>query len=535
MENRSAAYERLSQDDGDKQESESIRSQRALIQQYVDNNPALHLVAEYADDGWSGTNFDRPDFKRMMDDAAKGRINCIIVKDLSRFGRNYIGMGKYMERILPSMGVRLIAINDNYDSAKNNDSDSIIVPFKNLINDSYSRDISTKIRSQLDVKRKRGDFIGNYAAYGYKKDEQDHNHLVPDEYASGVVRDIFCWKMEGLGCKAIADRLNEKDVLCPMEYHRMQGVNLNSGFRGKEMPKWSQGSVGHILRNELYIGTMQQGKYKKANYKLKEQIAMPKENWVCVEDTHDAIIEPDMFYRVQELLAMDTCTTKEAGDNIFIGIAKCADCGQNMVRRGRGANGKKRYLNCCTYRDKLGCDSHLVNEDELYFRVLDAINIMVEYVLKLEEALEKINEVPVEYRNQNSGAMEHIRQMEKEMDRYRHLRAQLYEDLNEGIITREEYDEFHENFSSKLEAARLAKEQAERELTAFRTLDKDSLGFIKIFKKYRHLAVLDRRAVVELIDSIEIKDKEHITINFRFDDQVESLARYCGAGEEDCG
>ncbi|MCC8102673.1 MAG: recombinase family protein, partial [Clostridiales bacterium] len=286
MENRSAAYERLSQDDGDKQESESIRSQRALIQQYVDNNPALHLVAEYADDGWSGTNFDRPDFKRMMDDAAKGRINCIIVKDLSRFGRNYIGMGKYMERILPSMGVRLIAINDNYDSAKNNDSDSIIVPFKNLINDSYSRDISTKIRSQLDVKRKRGDFIGNYAAYGYKRDENDHNRLVVDEYAAGIVRDIFNMKMEGLGCQTIADRLNERGVLSPMEYHRLQGVNLKTGFRGDGSPRWTSGQISPMLRNRVYIGTMQQGKRRKTNYKMKQLVDVPEEEWICVEGTH---------------------------------------------------------------------------------------------------------------------------------------------------------------------------------------------------------------------------------------------------------
>lgn len=532
MENRSAAYERLSQDDGDKQESESIRSQRALIQQYVDNNPALHLVAEYADDGWSGTNFDRPDFKRMMDDAAKGRINCIIVKDLSRFGRNYIGMGKYMERILPSMGVRLIAINDNYDSAKNNDSDSIIVPFKNLINDSYSRDISTKIRSQLDVKRKRGDFIGNYAAYGYKRDENDHNRLVVDEYAAGIVRDIFNMKMEGLGCQTIADRLNERGVLSPMEYHRLQGVNLKTGFRGDGSPRWTSGQISPMLRNRVYIGTMQQGKRRKTNYKMKQLVDVPEEEWICVEGTHEAIIDPDVFERVQELLQLDTCTAKVPGDNIFTGIVRCADCGQNLVRRGGGG---KRYLACCTYRDGLGCTSHLINEDELYFKTLDAINVMVEYVLKLEEMMGQVTETPAESRN--DGAREHIRALEKEMDRYRHLRAQLYEDLNEGIITRDEYDEFHASFSAKLEAARQAKEQAEAELESFRTLDADSLGFLRIFKKYRHLAVLDRRAVVELIDSIVVKDKDHITINFRFADRIEGLARYCGIeqnnGQED--
>lgn len=180
---RAAAYLRLSIEDGDKAESNSIGNQRELIRDFAAERPGLHLVEEYADDGYTGTNFERPGFKRMMEDIKSGKINCIIVKDLSRLGRNYIEMGKYLEQIFPMMGIRFIAINDNYDNAntESSDSDSIVVPFKNLLNDSYCRDISIKVRSQLDMKRRKGEFIGGYAIYGYCKDKRNKNRLVVDE------------------------------------------------------------------------------------------------------------------------------------------------------------------------------------------------------------------------------------------------------------------------------------------------------------------------------------------------------------------
>lgn len=198
---RAAAYLRLSIEDGDKAESNSIGNQRELIQNFVAERPELHLVGEYADDGYTGTNFERPGFTQMMEDIQSDKINCIIVKDLSRLGRNYIEMGKYLERIFPMMGIRFIAINDNYDNAntESSDSDSIVVPFKNLLNDSYCRDISIKARSQLDIKRRKGEFIGGYAVYGYSKDEQNKNRLVVDEYAADDYKQtspIF-WCREG--------------------------------------------------------------------------------------------------------------------------------------------------------------------------------------------------------------------------------------------------------------------------------------------------------------------------------------------------
>ena len=199
-----ADYLRLSREDGDKLESDSIRNQRSLINDFVKQHPEITLVDEYVDDGYSGTNFERPAFKRLIEDVKKKKINCIIVKDLSRLGRNYIETGRYLEKIFPFLGVRFIAVTDHYDSAAElDDADQIIVPFKNLINDAYCRDISIKIRSQLDVKRKNGQFIGSFAGYGYQKDPENKNHLIIDEYAADIVRYIFNLKMDGVSIEIV--------------------------------------------------------------------------------------------------------------------------------------------------------------------------------------------------------------------------------------------------------------------------------------------------------------------------------------------
>ena len=349
---RAAAYLRLSIEDGDKAESNSIGNQRELIRDFAAERPGLHLVEEYADDGYTGTNFERPGFKRMMEDIKSGKINCIIVKDLSRLGRNYIEMGKYLEQIFPMMGIRFIAINDNYDNAnaESNDSDNIVVPFKNLLNDSYCRDISIKVRSQLDMKRRKGEFIGGYAIYGYCKDERNKNRLVVDEYAADVVRSIYRRKLEGMSAQAIAEQLNSENVLAPSEYKRLCGLNYHSGFKAGTHAKWQAIQVLRILKNEVYTGTMVQGRRQKINYKIKKIRDVEESGWIRVPNMHEAIIPQKLFDTVQEVLKLDTCASKgQQTVNLFSGIVRCGGCGQNMVRRTVSKNGKKYiYLHCVT-------------------------------------------------------------------------------------------------------------------------------------------------------------------------------------------
>ncbi|MCX4325345.1 MAG: recombinase family protein, partial [Lachnospiraceae bacterium] len=216
-----AIYVRLSKEDGDvsdasRAESNSISNQRELIKDFLKEKTDIRVVSERVDDGFSGVDFERPAFQSMLEDIRQGKVDCVVVKDLSRFGRNYIESGRYIEKIFPMLGVRFIAVNDGYDSlAGKSQTDEIVIPFKNLINDAYCRDISVKIRSHLDIKRRKGEFIGSFAVFGYQKDEGDHNRLVVDEYAAKVVRDIFAWKRAGMSQQGIADRLNREGVLCP--------------------------------------------------------------------------------------------------------------------------------------------------------------------------------------------------------------------------------------------------------------------------------------------------------------------------------
>jgi len=244
------AYLRLSYTADQSEESDSITNQKKLVEDFVAAHPDITLVNERVDDGYSGVLFDRPAFQEMMGEVKAGKINCIVVKDLSRFGRDHLDAGEYIERIFPFLGVSFIAINDHYDSLHSHaESDELIVPFKNLINEAYCRDISIKIRSQLEIKRKRGDFIGSFAVYGYLKDPEDKNHLVVDGYAADVVRDIFAMKLAGCSLKAIADRLNRDGILSPLQYKKSIGIRLESSFQKDMEPKWSYNAVLRISRS----------------------------------------------------------------------------------------------------------------------------------------------------------------------------------------------------------------------------------------------------------------------------------------------
>ena len=429
---RAAAYLRLSIEDGDKAESNSIGNQRELIRDFAAERPGLHLVEEYADDGYTGTNFERPSFKRMMEDIKSGKINCIIVKDLSRLGRNYIEMGKYLEQIFPMMGIRFIAINDNYDNAnsESSDSDSIVVPFKNLLNDSYCRDISIKVRSQLDMKRRKGEFIGGYAIYGYCKDKRNKNRLVVDEYAADIVRSIYRRKLEGMSAQAIAEQLNSENVLAPSEYKRLCGLNYHSGFKAGTHAKWQAIQVLRILKNEIYTGTMVQGRRQKINYKIKKIRDVEESGWIRVPNMHEAIIPQKLFDTVQEVLKLDTCASKgQQAVNLFSGIVRCSGCGQNMVRRTVSKNGKKYiYLHCVTNHNGLGCSSHLISESKLAEVVLAALQGKVQQISGLEHRLDEINEIPKNERRLKS-VEEHLKMLEQEEQKYQTLRRQLYEDM----------------------------------------------------------------------------------------------------------
>lgn len=528
------AYFRLSREDGDKLESDSIRNQRKLITEFLEKNPRMRLIREYVDDGYSGTNFDRPDFIRMVNDAQAGRINCIIVKDLSRLGRNYIETGRYIEKILPAMGIRLIAVNDNYDSAdKSSDESQIIIPFKNLINDAYCRDISLKIRSHLDVKRKSGQYIGSFALYGYKKDPDNKSHLIIDEYAAGIVERIFNMKLNGYGAAKIAEKLNEEGVQPPFEYKRKCGFKFDSGFKSCDGAGWCEESVDRILKNEMYTGKMIQGKIKKINYKVKKSLPTEKNEWFCVEGTHEPIISKERFELVQSIMEKDTRTPPDA-EHVFpmSGYVKCGSCQQNMVRRVVTSGKRYVYYHCSTYKAGGNCTSHIVRYDTVENAVLSAIQQQLTLLDKIESVLKLIDERPSE----QIAVLTIDRQLEKlkeNIEYYGNLMAKLYKDMVDGVVSRVEYNDLHNRFDRSRKAV---------EETYNKLLEKKNLilsgqvhlqPWVESLKKYRNLTELSRSAVVALIDKVIVNDSKDIRVVFSFEDELQSMMKYIGNYPQD--
>ena len=267
------------------------------------------------------------------------------MKDFSRFGRDFIEVGRYLEEIFPLMNVRFISVNDNYDSFKSREStDNLIIPFKNLINDSYLRDISIKIRSSFDVKRKKGEFIGSFATYGYLKDPNNKNKIVVDKVASKVVKDIFKYRLEGLSADKIAKKLNNENVLSPMEYKKSIGINMGTNFKKKEKALWTAKAIFRILENPVYIGTLEQNKFTTPNHKIRKLVYVPKEERIIVENNHEPIISKEIFENVQKLMATDTriAPTKEKV-YLLSGLINCAECGSNLIRKNNGTK-EKPYI-----------------------------------------------------------------------------------------------------------------------------------------------------------------------------------------------
>ncbi len=537
-----AMYLRLSREDSDvgitadsgntgdaetifRAESNSIGSQRELIRSFIREQEDMELFDCYADDNYSGSNFDRPEFKRMISDIQAGRVNCVIVKDLSRFGRDYIETGRYLDQVFPAMGVRFIALTDRYDSFSADAGErNIVLPVKNFINDSYCRDISTKVKSQLAVKRKKGECLAAFAVYGYRKSAEDKNRLLVDDYAAEIVRRIFAWKIEGMAISAIAEKLNDLHILSPKEYKKSQGLNYRGGFTRSSSSKWSSPSVRRILTNEVYLGHLVQGKTERINYKVKKCVEKPEEEWVRVENAHEPIISADDFAIVQNLLKADGRVSPEKKElSPFMGLLFCGDCKEQMVRRVNRYKGtEKVYYICSTKNRGEGCSRHSIEETVLKGLVGTAIRRYANDFLEQEQLFAQARE-----REANLQAVisynKEISRLKKEQDKYYSLCAGLYEDLRTGVITKEEFERLHGEFQKKAEnlsAAEEKQEQLVREMFKSGVL---SAGRLASFKDSLELKEIDRHTLASLVKRIWVYEGKKIEIEFYFTDQYQAM------------
>lgn len=528
-----AIYVRLSKEDGDvagasKAESNSISNQKELIRDFLKDKEDIVVVSERVDDGYSGSSFERPGFQQMLEDIRRGAVDCVIVKDLSRFGREYIDTGRYIERLFPALGVRFIAVNDHYDSLRGDgQGDEILVPFKNLINDAYCRDISVKIRSHLEVKRRNGEFIGAFAPYGYQKDGEDRHRLVVDAYAAGVVRDIFRMKLHGMSQDAIAGKLNRDGILSPMEYKNSRGINFRTAFRVKAASGWSPVAVRRILENEVYIGNLVQGRQSTPNHKVKKSIRKDKGGWVRVEKNHEPVVSERDFAVVQKLLGMDTRTAPDReGVYLLSGIAVCGDCGAPMVRKVSSVNGKRYcYYICSGHKAGGSCGPHRIPVQALEDAVFVLLKRHIGCILDLERVLEYAGTVP--FRDLDVRKLEERREkLLGEAERCRELRMMLYEDMKDGVITKEDYVELHAAYEARGKEAQEAAGKAEREIRAVLEGDEDKYRWISYFKEYRDIGELTRNVVVALISEVRVYDRENIEVVFDFADQYRQALEY---------
>ena len=533
------AYLRLSKEDGDKVESDSIVNQKALIREFLKTHPEIQIYKEKVDDGYTGVSFERPAFQEMLEDIKAGRVNCVIVKDLSRFGRNYIEAGRYIEKIFPYLGVRFIAINDNIDTAEEmSASDEMLIPFKNLINDAYCRYISMKVRSHLDVKRESGQYISPFAPYGYQKSPHNKNQLIVDEKAASIVRQIFKWKIEGMSAARIADKLNGLGIPTPMEYKRMNGENYQCCFRKKADAVWMVSSVRRILCNEVYTGVLVQGKTYSPSYKVRKRTRKEEKDWVRCEGCHEAIVSAEDFAQVRRSYEQDTrVSPKRQALYPFSGIVKCGHCGGNMTRRTVQTNGKKYvYLICVESKNKRCMFHKTISMTEFEDTILSIINFHIENVFELSKMLKVAKEVP--YRGYLSEKLlDTIEEKKRMAEKKRHYSAEVYEDYKDGIITEEEYRELKAAF--RLQTAALTEEinALEQEIGQLAKGREDKAEWVNSFIECRGFGQLTREILLKLVGEIRIFDKDRIEVVFRYQSEYEEACRYIRErkGKEEVG
>lgn len=516
-----AVYIRLSREDGDKEESDSVGNQKKLLTEYVAQREDFILHDLYVDDGYSGTNFDRPDFHRMLEDMKAGKVNCVVVKDLSRFGRDYIETGRYLERYFPELGVRFISVTDGIDSRKQ--AYDMLLPIKNIFNEQYARDISKKIQATVKSKQRAGEFIGAFASYGYRKSPANKNKLIVDEYAAGVVRRIFSLYIQGYGKQRIAKLLNAEGILCPSEYKRVNGENYRNSNCLGSTTYWSYSTVNSILHREMYVGNMVQG--TKHQPMRSRQKKMPKEDWIIVKNTHEPIVDRATWEKAQSLLKKRSRELDlETNKNVFAGFVKCGDCGRAMVKSAwRRADGSKTYcLYCGTYKrnGKGYCTPHMIPVSVLEDIVLGDLKTLIKEIGDLGELVRARGFGVLEAKK---TAFAQLDKVKAELERIRRFKKSIYEDYRDGVLAREEFLSYREDYLRKEKLYSRQVEALEERKKEEMTEDVFQRPWLKKLLEQKEVEALDREIVTEMIDEIKIYENHRIKITYNFGKFLYSL------------
>ena len=533
---KTAIYARLSvEDSGKKDNGDSIENQVYLVDQYISQHPYLKVMGTYLDNGETGVNFERPGFIRLMNDIKAGRIDCIVVKDLSRFGRNYIETGEYLDKILPFMGVRFISVNDSYDSeTADGNSEGLIIALKNLINDAYVKDISGKIISSVITRQQNGDFVSGLPPYGYLRSAENCRKLVPDAETADTVRDIFKWRSEGMSCFIIARKLNEMGVSSPYKRRIEKGM-MKESARNKN-PYWQGQMIKRITDSPMYIGHMTQGRTKQSLHDGQPMVKQKQSDWIIVENTHEALIDLDTWGKVTALREEAQANAERIkgkyahlgnNNNVFKGLLVCDDCGSKMMRyKGVSNYGGVSYTYICPVRTQnldMTCTNKNVREKDLFELVYHDISKKIEQSVELEKILERLSK-------RSGSALETLRSkisdVQHKIGHISELRATLYDSYADKLLNETEYIEMKAMYNADADRYKAQLETLQTESLMFdRTLTPQN-KWLAAIRKFKDEHEVTREMAVALIDRIVISDYNSPKIVWNFKDDLAALEEY---------
>lgn len=505
-----ALYIRLSKEDENEGPSGSVTNQQSLLHAFVREH-RLDVYDTYIDDGWSGTSFDRPGFQRMLRDIEAGKVNMVITKDLSRLGRDYIMTGHYMERYFPEKRVRYISLLDGVDTGIESSANDI-TPFRAIMNDMYAKDISKKIKSVKHDKQRKGEFIGGKPMYGYRMHPSEKNRIVIDEDAAPVVRRIFAMALAGTSCRQIAVRLNEEGVLSPAAY-----AGLTLSCHGPYSGQWSSERITAMLKNETYIGNMVQGRTARISYKTKKCLRRQPEQWVVVEHTHEPLIDPETFRKVQLMVNSRRNTRSRTYDFLLKGLIFCHECGYPLaVMNRRNAAGEDRlFFVCRTYQrfTKAGvCSCHSIKEQTVTEAVIERTREVCEAYLN-PERLRPIAAAAVAASGRVDGREEELSALHARIDSMTAHLDRIYMDRLNGLLADVDFERLYR----RIKAERTALEEKLRELEAQKKTPVPIEDRAReLVQQFLHCAFTSRELLVSLIERIELTESKEIIIRFRF-------------------
>ena len=529
-----AIYARLSREDN-LNNSDSIENQIALLERYIDARPYLQLVDTFTDNGFSGTDFERPEWQRLMEAVQQRKINCIIVKDLSRLGRNYIETGEFLEKICPFFGIRFIAVNDNFDTDTAEANGQLSVSLSNIINDYYAKDISRKVTSALRSKMEKGEYIGSWEKYGYIKSPENKNRLIVNPETAPVVRMIYQWRSEGMSYMGINKKLNDMGIPSPGQYKAERGIVTNNNQKPRKI-LWNKHMVTDILKDITYLGHLAQRKTTQCLYAGIPFSRTEEQDWIQVENTHEAIIEPELFEKVQEINKKAAAAQKAnrgkydhlpKAKNIYGKKFTCADCGSVMkLVRSISTNKDKVYFTfkCPTHEEHgaRACTAKRMRKADVDEAVLSSIKAQFELFLDCREALDSLLKAKKK-QVKKAGKSDQAKELKKQLEKKKSVFSGLYRDLREGLIDDQDYAQTREILMEDI--SRLEKQLAE--LKSAKAEYEEPLQEAKIWEtlieKYAHAEEISEELADAMIESMQMNGDNSLSLQFKYMDSFQAV------------